>query len=182
MTLCETQRMLLRRLTRDDLPELSAILSDPEVMEPSVRGVCDEAATSEFIGGCLGCYRSHGFGPLALVDKSSAELVGFCGISPEEVDGTEEFNLGYRLATRFWRRGLAAEAARAVLDDAFSRSGLDSVVVIIEPEHAASLRVAEKAGFREFDNVKFHSRLVRLYRLTREQWHAPDTRWPSGPT
>ena len=46
------------------------------------------------------------------------------------------------------------------------RLRLTSVVVIIEPEHVASLKVAERAGFSEFKVLKFHERSVRLYRLT----------------
>ncbi len=42
--------------------------------------------------------------------------------------------------------------------------------MIIEPEHVASLKVAEKAGFSSFDELDFHGRPVRLYRLTSEQW------------
>ena len=55
----------------------------------------------------------------------------------------------------------------------YKRQGLfNSVVVIIEPEHAASLKVAEKVGFSRFDAVEFHGRPVRLYRLTSAQWGA----------
>ncbi|GAA3902574.1 hypothetical protein GCM10022228_11210 [Halomonas cibimaris] len=42
---CETERLVLRRLSLDDVPALTEILSDPEVMKHSVNGVCDEAAT-----------------------------------------------------------------------------------------------------------------------------------------
>jgi len=170
--LFETQRLIGRQLSRQDLPELTDILSDPEVMKYSVRGVCDENATRDFIDWCLECYVSHEMGPLALVDKGSDELVGFCGVGPEMVDGIEEANLGYRLAKRYWNKGIASEAAKGVLEYTFGRKKLASVVVIIEPEHVASLRVAENAGFNEFSDLEFHGRLVRLYRLTCQQWDA----------
>ncbi len=69
-----------------------------------------------------------------------------------------------------WNKGLASEAARAVLNHVFDKSLFNSVVVIIEPEHVASLKVPEKAGFASFDVLEFHDRPVRLYRLTSEQW------------
>lgn len=166
MLLFETERLLVRQLSRDDLPALTVILSDPAVMKFSVRGVCDEAATAEFIDWCLGCYTSHGFGPWALIEKSSGEFVGFCGVGPEQIAGIEEVNLGYRLAQRFWNQGFATEAVIGTLDHAFSRLGCHSVVVIIEPEHKASVRVCEKAGFVHFENTEFHGRSVRLYRLS----------------
>lgn len=168
MLIRETERLVIRAFLPDDVPALTEILSDPEVMKYSVRGVCNEAATRQFIEWSMACYESHGVGPWALVDKKSSALVGFCGVGPEMVDGIEEINLGYRLATRYWNQGLASEAAKAVLDYAFDQKQLHSVVVIIEPEHVASRKVAEKAGFNAYDVIEFHGRPVRLYRLHRE--------------
>lgn len=170
MPVFETPRLIVRPLSHPDLPALTAILSDPQVMQYSIRGVCDEQATAQFIDWCLGCYASHGMGPWALEDKASAELVGFCGVAPETVAGVEEAGLGYRLATRYWNRGLASEAARGVIDHVFAAGQVESLVAIIEPAHGASLRVAEKVGFSEFEALEFHARPVRLYRLQRQAW------------
>ena len=169
--ICETERLIVRTLVLGDVPALTTILSDPEVMKYSIRGVCDEAATRKFVEWCLGCYASHGMGPWALIDKKDSTLIGFCGVGPEKVAGVEEINLGYRLARDYWNQGLASEAARAVLNYAFGKRRLQSVVVIIEPEHLASLRVAEKVGFFSFDVLEFHGRPVRLYRLAADQWN-----------
>jgi len=169
---CQTERLILRRLSLEDVPALTEILSDPEVMKHSVNGVCDEAATRKFVEWCLSCYESHGVGPWALIDKKAYELIGFCSAGPEMVADVEEINLGYRLARRYWNKGLASEAARAALNYVFGEKLFSSVVVIIEPEHVASLKVAEKAGFSSFDVLEFHGRPVRLYRLTSEQWEA----------
>jgi RimJ/RimL family protein N-acetyltransferase len=166
----ETGRMLIRSLSLGDVPVLTEILSDPEVMKHSVRGVCDEEATRRFVEWCLACYKSHGVGPWALIEKGTSNLIGFCGVGPERVGDAEEINLGYRLARRYWGRGLATESARASVAYAFETRKFESVVVMIEPEHIASLRVAEKAGFRNFQQVAFHEKPVRLYRITRDQW------------
>ncbi|MBY4676249.1 GNAT family N-acetyltransferase [Marinobacterium arenosum] len=170
--LFETERLIVRQITKKDLRELTQILSDPDVMRYSVGGVCDEQATSRFIDWCLESYSSRGVGPWALVEKGTDDLVGFCGIGPEPVGNTEEFNLGYRLASRFWNRGLATEAAEGVLGYAFEMTSIESVVVIIEPEHTASLRVAGKAGFSEYADLEFHGRPVRLYRMNKQGWNA----------
>lgn len=174
--LFETSRLTVRELAEQDLPELIAMLADPAVMEYSVRGVCDEQAARRFYDWCRSSYEAQGFGPWALLEKASGRLVGFCGVSPEPVAGRQEINLGYRLARRFWRQGLATEAVQGVLDYAVPRLGLESVVVIIEPEHRASLRVAEKAGFSDYHEADFHGRPVRLYRMTFEGESAHKTR------
>lgn len=182
MFIDETERMLIRRLSPDDAPALTQILGDPEVMRHSVHGVRDEAATRRFLDWCLACYESHGVGPWALIEKKSHAFMGFCGLGPERVGGTEEINLGYRLARRYWGAGYATEAARAALAFGLGAKALASVVVIVEPGHIASVRVAEKAGFESFRHVRFHGRDVRLYRITRAQWSAlHSSASPRGP-
>jgi len=168
--LFETERLVARQLSFQDLPALTEILNDPEVMKYSVRGVCDEDATRKFIDWCMGCYSSHGIGPWAFLEKASGNLIGFCGIGPELVDGVEEINLGYRLARKFWNQGFATESVMGVMNYAFDQKHCESVVVIIEPEHTASVRVTEKAGFGDYTIHEFHNRQVRLYRMTYKYW------------
>jgi len=170
MQLFETERLVVRLLSPQDVPALTEILRDPEVMKYSVRGVCDEDATRQFLDWCLNCYGSHGIGPWGLTEKESGELIGFCGIGPERVGEVEELNLGYRLARRHWRQGFATEAVKGVLQYAFEQKQCESVVVIIEPEHAASIRVTEKAGFGSYKVQEFHNSPVRLYRMTFKDW------------
>ncbi len=173
--LFETERLMVRQLSLQDVPALSEMLSDPEVMEFSVGGVCDETATRKFTDWCLQCYSTHGIGPWALCEKATGDLVGFCGVGPELVCGTEEINLGYRLARRFWHQGFATEAVKGVLHYAFRQKGCESVVVIIQPEHRLSVRVTEKAGFVNYTVCEFHDRLVRLYRMTHADWVSNST-------
>lgn len=166
----ETPHLRLRPLTTGDLPALTEMLADPEVMRHSLRGVCDEMATRIFLDWCFDCYIKHRTGPLALVDKEDGNFVGFCGVSPEKVAGDTELNLGYRLARRYWGQGLATEASLAALEHAFGERQFDSIIAIVEPAHVASLRVAEKAGFSRFQTLEFHQRPVRLYRMQRAEW------------
>ncbi|WP_404419305.1 GNAT family N-acetyltransferase [Marinospirillum sp.] len=179
MYLFETERLIAKELSHQDVPVLAKILSDPEVMKFSVRGVCDEETTRKFVDWCLECYSSHGVGPWALSEKGSGDFIGFCGVGPELVGEVEEINLGYRLARRFWNQGLATEAVRGVMQYAFNQKHCESVVVIIEPEHTASVRVTEKAGFGDYTVQEFHSRPVRLYRMMREDWvlHHKSINW-----
>ena len=166
----DTTRLQGKQFSLSDLADLRAILSDPEVMKYSLNGVYDEAATREFIEWCMKCYHTHGFGPLAQIEKESSKLVGFCGIYPEKVGDVSEVGLGYRFAKNYWGKGLASESSKAIVDFAFSEKKVNSIVVIVEPEHIASIRVAEKAGFSGFEIIEFNGRLVRLYRLNRSEW------------
>lgn len=164
MIVAETDRMFIRHFTLDDVPPLAAFLADPEVMRFSVGGVLTENDACRFVEWCIGLYRRSGFGPWALVAKSSGALLGFCGLVPEAVDGVEEVHVGYRLGRQHWGRGFATEAVSRVLSYAFAQLGLSSMVAIIEPDHVASVRVAEKAGFGRFELKDVHGRTIRLYR------------------
>lgn len=179
MHLIETDRLFLRELSLNDLPALTDILSDPAVMKYSVGGVYNEEKTKTFLEWCFDCYESHGIGPLALIDKSSSQLIGFCGLSPEKVV-TEEINLGYRLAREYWGKGFATESSIGVLNDAFRNKNVESVIVIINPEHAASLKVAKKAGFKEFETCIFHGQTVHIYRLNHSEWSQRITKSYTG--
>ena len=101
MPLFETDRLIARQLSYRDIPLLTAMLGDPEVMKFSVRGVCDEEATRKFVDWCLECYAAHGLGPWAFCEKKSGDFIGFCGVGPELVADVEQISLGYRLARRF---------------------------------------------------------------------------------
>jgi [ribosomal protein S5]-alanine N-acetyltransferase len=178
----ETNRILLRELTLDDVPQLALILADPDVMRYSVRGVCTEEDTRQFVEWCIALYRDSGYGPWALVEKASSALVGFCGLSPELIDGKQEIQIGYRLARKFWGQGLATEAVSRVLAHAFEHERLGSVVAIIEPGHEASARVAEKAGFRAFVWAHYHDREVKVYRKTLAEWNEASHNHSLNPT
>ncbi len=161
MHLIETKRLQVRHFSLSDLSELTTILSDPEVMKYSLNGVYDEVATRKFIEWCMECYSSHDFGPWALVAKGTLKLIGFCGIYPELVGKVEEIGLGYRLGREHWGKGFATESSKAVIKYAFTQTRAKSIVMLIEQEHTASIRVAEKTGFSGFDPTDFHNRQVR---------------------
>lgn len=170
--LLQTDRLLIRELTAEDVPALALILGDVQVMRHSVRGVLSEKATREFVTECIFSYQANDFGPWAIVEKSSSAFIGFCGLNAEPVEGVEEVEIGYRLGRAFWGRGLATEAAKATLEYAFDALGIDSVIAIVEPENIASVNVIEKLGFNTFIHSQYHRRGVKIYRMTRQCWDA----------
>ena len=165
-----TQRLILRNLTREDAPALAHILGDPEVMRFSVRGVMSERDTRAFIEHCQASYQTQGFGPWAVIERSSSTLLGFCGLNAERVDGADEIELGYRLAPEWWGKGLATQAAHAALSHSFDVLKLKAVIAIVEPANVASVRVIQKLGFEHYVHSQYHRRGVRIYRMTAQEW------------
>ncbi len=89
--------------------------------------------------------REHGiqYWPVFLLE--TGELVGCCGLRPYQ-EGQPEFGVHFR--EKFWRQGLAKEAAEAVIARAFKELGAESLFAGRHPHNAASEGLLARLGFR----------------------------------
>ncbi len=163
--LIETNRLILREFQRTDLQELAPILADPKVMKFSPTGVNSVEQVQERIEGFIACYKEFGFGKWAVVLKESNQLLGYCGIAVDQIDGKDEKELGYRLDSRYWGQGLATEAASAAIKYGFEQFNLPYVLGIVERVNSASVRVLEKVGMRYERVTIFHEVEMDVYRV-----------------
>jgi RimJ/RimL family protein N-acetyltransferase len=162
----QTDRLLLRELSESDFGDLLAMFSDPEVMHyyPATKSA-DE--TRAWLDWNLDSYAAHGHGLWAAVLRKSGDFVGQVGLVRQEVDGSEEIELGYLLLRRHWGQGLATEAGRACLDFARDRLGCRRVVSLIDPRNEPSHRVAQRLGMqREREIVKW-DKPIEVYAVAR---------------
>jgi len=112
----------------------------------------------------------RGFTFYAAELRESGVFIGFIGISvpPFEAPFTPCVEIGWRLASAYWNRGLATEGARAVLRYAFGTLGLREVVALAVPANLASRRVMEKIGMTHDAADDFdHPRLPEGHPLRR---------------
>ena len=148
MQITETDRLILRQFTPDDLDVLAALFADPEVMRFSL-GVKTREQVHELLDRAIRNYAPDGwgFGLWAAVLKRTSDVTGYCGLSRfDDVDGQPEIEIGYRHFPAYWGQGIGTEAATAVRDVAFGKLGLTRLICMIEAENIASVRVAEKIG------------------------------------
>src|SRR4029079_16724329 len=82
--------------------------------------------------------------------KESLTPVGMCGILKR--DGLPDPDIGFALIPDFWNKGLAFEAATAVLKDARERLKLDRILAITSLDNEASINLLERLGFK-FERV-----------------------------
>jgi len=145
--LIETERLLLRKVTLDDKEELFKLHSDPEVQkytgEPVVTTI-EEIEKS--ILSRISDYEKYGFGRLAVIHKTTNNLIGWAGLAylPE----FDKVDLGYRFKKEFWGKGYATEASRAILDYGFNRLDLNLIIAIAIVEHTNSINVMKKIGMK----------------------------------
>jgi len=145
----ETERLVLRLFTPEDVQAMYDLSSDPEVIRyAEAAPVKDlEEAREKLESGPLADYAKYGYGRFAIEDRGTGEVIGFCGIKYIPEIGLPE--IGYRLVRSYWGRGLCTEAARACVDYARNDLEIGKLVALIIPENAASIRVAEKLGMQK---------------------------------
>jgi RimJ/RimL family protein N-acetyltransferase len=169
----ESDRLVLRRVSPDDLPFYTRLHGNPKVAEhlyPEGRPRSPEE-TRAWMEYTLASYEQLALGYLAVVRKADGALIGRCGLmdmvvesaepehgirrgwfgrerAPADVALTFETELGYTLDPAVWGQGFATEAARCVRNYARDVLRLSYAVSAILPSNARSRRVAERSGAR----------------------------------
>ncbi len=146
MIVAETDRLTVRFLRADDLDDFAALTSDPDVVRyMDERRPLTREQTERWLGITLENYRIRGFGCFGITERGEHRLIGFGGFArPPDRPGVVE--LIYALAPRVWGRGLATEAADAIVRFGFERCGLERIEATVDPENEPSKRVLEKIG------------------------------------
>jgi RimJ/RimL family protein N-acetyltransferase len=161
----ETQRLVLREFQRTDFRELAPILADPQVMKFSPTDVFSISQTQEKIESFITSYKKFGFGKWAVTLKESDRLIGYCGIAVEQIDNKDEKEIGYRLDSKYWGKGLATEAAIGAIEYGFERFEFPYILGIVERSNTASVRILEKLGMRYERETVFYGAKMDVYRL-----------------
>ena len=146
----ETERMVLRRFTLDDLDLIIELDGDPEVKRYIDNGApIDREDLIETLEWWLGYYeRFEGYGFWAAIEKSTGQFLGWFHFRPGEGAGPLEPELGYRLRRETWGKGYATEGSRALIDKGFAEFGVERVNASTMAVNIGSRRVMEKAGLR----------------------------------
>ena len=161
----ETERLRLRRISHDDVDVLLELFADP-VATRYLHGVMSRTEVEEWVERTLSRYTEYGYGLWGVTPRNSGELVGYCGLIPQEdVDGRDETEIGYGLLPRFQGRGYATEAARGCRDWAFEYLRVPRVISLIAPENGPSRRVAERVGMHVEKEIERWERRILVYAL-----------------
>ncbi|HEY7509324.1 MAG TPA: GNAT family N-acetyltransferase [Vicinamibacteria bacterium] len=163
-----TERLTLRPMAAEDAAELQRQWNDPRVGRFLWDGRPVAAArVRDVIAASEADFAARGFGLWALLLGGDAgAVVGFSGLRVEAESGRVE--LLFALDPAAWGRGLATEAARAVLDDAFRRLRLPRVFAGANPANEASLRVLERVGMHRLGSRQTALEELVLYAADRD--------------
>jgi len=139
----ETERLILRAPRLGDAKVLAALANDKRIAEntrriphPYKRADADDFITAVNAPG--------GEVAFLITLREGGAVVGGCGVALQ--DGAPD--LGYWLGVKYWNKGYATEAARAVIDFAFTELGHDTLSAGARVTNPASRRILEKCGFQ----------------------------------
>jgi RimJ/RimL family protein N-acetyltransferase len=164
-----TDRLLLRRWRPDDIEAYAAMNADSRVMEYFDAPLTREESDAKF-GRIQILFQEQGFGMWAVEVVGEAPFVGSIGLNIPTYDAhfTPCIEVGWRLATDYWGRGIATEGARAVLEFGFRELKLTEIVSLTTVSNARSRRVMEKLAMRRDSNDDFdHPALPPGHRFRR---------------
>src|SRR5262249_49848347 len=123
-------------------PGVRKFLWDDQVIPRETAITVIESSVESFV--------NHGFGFWTIRFKNDPELIGFGGLRYFAEDGgvTSEVEILYGVAPEHWGKGIATEAAAAVLRYGFEERELAHIYAGADPPNAASFRVIEKLGMK----------------------------------
>jgi ribosomal-protein-alanine N-acetyltransferase len=142
-----TKRLLLRPWHDEDQAAFAAMSADPEVME-FLLPLAEPGACEAWVARLQAHWRDHGFGRWVVELPGEASFIGVVGLAwiSYQAHFTPAVEIAWRLASPYWGRGYATEAARAALDYGFNTLGLAEIVAVTVPANLRSRRVMERLG------------------------------------
>ncbi len=170
----ETERLILRELLPIDDVGMFEMDSDPEVH----RYVGNNPVTHidqirNVIQNVRQQYIDNGIGRWAIIEKTEGNFVGWAGLKliKEETNGyATYYDLGYRLARKYWGIGYATESAIAARDYGFNKLHLSEINGRTHPENSASGNVLVKTGLKFVNRFTHTDGESNWYSITREDW------------
>ncbi|MEO0992140.1 MAG: GNAT family N-acetyltransferase [Pseudomonadota bacterium] len=167
----ETARLRLRACKLDDLGPLSAAWSDPAATRYIGAQTRSRADIWKQMQQSIGGWALLGYGYWTIADKKTDHPIGQIGfleglrpITPSFVGKPEA---GWFIARDHWGRGIASEALSAALDWVDANIPISSTVCIIEADHAVSIHIAEKFGYRFAETGQLPDGPISIYERPR---------------
>ncbi|HYO72290.1 MAG TPA: GNAT family N-acetyltransferase [Archangium sp.] len=165
-----TPRLVLRPFGPEDEEVLFGFFNEPQVR----RYLCDDLPVSremvqEHIAVSQGNFRERGFGLFSLfLAEAPGTFIGFTGLG--RIDEGEEVEVLFGLFPEHWGRGLATEAAEAMLRFGFEQLGLKEIWAGADLPNVASFQVMERLGMTRVGERLVGPRRVRAlyYRRSRD--------------
>ncbi|MGB2751352.1 MAG: GNAT family N-acetyltransferase [Pyrinomonadaceae bacterium] len=165
----ETERLIINKITPDDLPWLIEMRT-PEAVNRYLGGptMQNAEALTKRLPFYIECHEKYGFGFCTMTLKSTGEMIGTSGLQPLEETG--EIEVGYNLTEIYWRQGFGYECAIEWLKYGFETAGLERIVAVADPANIGSWRIMEKCGMKYEKTEKHYGMDCVYYAISRDEF------------
>ncbi|HYW09682.1 MAG TPA: GNAT family N-acetyltransferase [Longimicrobium sp.] len=152
----QTVRLILRPMTETDAPAVQLLASDREVAHTTLNipHPYPEGAAAAWIRTQASAFAHGDLAVFGIELQQGGELVGTCGLRLEA--GHSRAEIGYWIGREYWGRGVATEAAHAVVEYAFAHLRLRRVYAHHYSRNPASGTVLTKVGMRHEGRMREH--------------------------
>lgn len=157
-----TRRLVLREYRMEDLEQVHAFASDPAVCSFVEWGPNTMAQSIGFLDGCMAEQRVEPRDTWTLAITMDSVVIGSIALMGGESElrrAPGDVEIGYVLRAESWGRGLATEAASALVHGASSALGFTRVLATCRPQNAGSVRVLEKIGLQRVGYLHGHKQI-----------------------
>ena len=145
----KSKRLILRELISSDAEALFTIYSDPQVMAghgaPIFKTVAEAHQLIEWYAKAFDEKRAIRW---AITQHNNDTVLGSCGFH-HIVPVHHRAEIGYELASAYWRQGIMFEVVQAVARFGLAEMGLHRIEANVDPQNSASANLLRKAGFTE---------------------------------
>jgi len=150
----ETQRLKIRELTVNDAAFVLRLTNEPSFManigDKGIRNLDD---AKEFIlKGSWTNQKKPGYGQFLVQLKENNAAAGICGLLYR--DTLDVTDIGFAFLPDYWGCGYAIESAKALMEYAHTKLGVDTIVGLTIKENVPSIKVLEKLGMKFKKMVK----------------------------
>lgn len=154
-----TGRLVLSPVSGSDLPDLRAFKADPSVFAVMLGGVRNHAQTAEDLARDIMSWGRYGYGIWAV--REAGRFAGIAGLE-HRPDG-RGVALRFALSQGTQGRGLAREAAFAVLRFGHERADLPRIIAVARDSNISSRTVLGGIGMREAGSFEQRGYRMILY-------------------
>lgn len=158
-----TERLLLRKIDRQDAPVLYEYWSNKEVTQyMNIVPFENRRQAEEMIDFLNALAEQEVAFRWSILCKNSNQILGTCGFNNWD-KGNQRAEIGYELGRQHWGQGIMSEALAAIIVHGFKTMGLNRIQALVEPANAISRKLLVRMGFEE-------EGLLRQYEQSKGQY------------
>lgn len=139
----ETERLIIRQLTPNDLEGFHDMQGNPKVMRHVGGKAMSLEENQQDLQEVINAYTTpnNNFWVWAVVRKPDGELLGTCALIVNE---EKEDEIGFRFREKFWGHGYGQEISSALIQYGLTKMQKKTIVAYVDKANLASVKILEK--------------------------------------